>query len=176
MRESTAKQADLVLGFDPGAVRLGWAALDLGGETPRHVESGTIAVDLAAGDAGLDALRCAVGALLARLGPGLVAVERIAAVHGHPRMGAAYASGLVLGAEVGGEVAGLAAAQGFAVRTVTREAARAFLGLPSGATDAAVAVEVRARVGGWPARSNEHERDAAAVALLAGSLPRRAAA
>jgi crossover junction endodeoxyribonuclease RuvC len=174
MREDAGKQADLVLGFDPG-VHLGWCALRMGGGAPVHVASGVVAVDLAAGDPGLATLRAELGALLSRFAPVLVAVERIQRVHPCPRLGPSYASGLVLAAHVAGEVAGFAAARDVEVRTGTREAARAALGLAPAAKDAAVAVEVRARVAGWPPRSNEHERDAAAVALLAG-VPAWAAA
>ena len=48
-------------------------------------------------------------------------------------MGAALASGLALSQWVGGELAGLAAAQGFPARTVTREKARAALADVEGA-------------------------------------------
>lgn len=119
MRENPGKTARRVLGFDPG-LSLGWAALDVAPEGPRHVACGVVAVDLAAGDPGLVALRAELGTLLARVAPDEVAVERVARVHGHPRMGAAFAAGLVLAGHVAGEVAGLAAARGLRVQTATR--------------------------------------------------------
>ncbi|MGK3959913.1 crossover junction endodeoxyribonuclease RuvC [Sorangium sp. So ce118] len=152
----------IVLGFDPGAARVGWAALGTDARGARHVGSGVLPVDLA-GDAGLDALRAAAGALLSRYRPALVAVERIVRVFPRPRFGPAMAGELCGASWVGAELAGLAAARGLVVRTATLQAVRSALGCAR-AGDAALAAAIRARVAGWPARSSEHARDAAAVA------------
>ncbi|WP_438037000.1 hypothetical protein [Sorangium sp. So ce204] len=152
----------IVLGFDPGAARVGWAALDVDAAGARHVGSGVLPVDLA-GDPGIEALRAAAGALLSRYCPALVAVERVVRVFPRPRFGPAMASELCGASWVGAELAGLAAARGLIVRTATLQAVRSALGCAR-AGDAALAAAIRARVAGWPARSSEHARDAAAVA------------
>ncbi|MFO0755063.1 MAG: crossover junction endodeoxyribonuclease RuvC [Byssovorax sp.] len=167
--KTPGKPAIFVLGFDPGSARLGWAALEIY-PALRHAASGVLAVDLASGDIGLARLRADVGALLVRLAPDRVAIERVARVHQAPgHFGPGMATGLVLAAWVAGEVAGLAASRGLEVRTATREQARRALGLAGSATDAAVSLAVRSRVVDWPKRSTEHARDAAALAMLAAA-------
>ncbi|WP_441291917.1 crossover junction endodeoxyribonuclease RuvC [Sorangium sp. KYC3313] len=152
----------IVIGFDPGAARVGWAALDVGAAGARHLGSGVLPIDLA-GDSGLEALRAAAGALLSRYRPALVAVERVVRVFPRPRFGPAMAGELCGASWVGAELAGLAAARGLVVRTATLHAVRSALGCAR-AGDAALAAAIRARVAGWPVRSSEHARDAAAVA------------
>ncbi|AUX25120.1 crossover junction endodeoxyribonuclease ruvC [Sorangium cellulosum] len=152
----------IVLGFDPGAARVGWAALGADAHGARHLGSGVLPVDLA-GDSGLEALRAAAGALLSRYRPALVAVERVVRVFPRPRFGPAMASELCGASWVGAELAGLAAARGLVVRTATLQAVRSALGCAR-AGDGALAAALRARVAGWPVRSSEHARDAAAVA------------
>lgn len=99
----------------------------------------------------------------------VVGVERVERVHGSARMGSSYAEGLARGNWIGGLLAGLARAQQVRVVTVeAREWRQALVGSRT-ASDAQVASMVRLRVANWPRRSNEHERDAAGVAIWAST-------
>lgn len=151
----------IAIGFDPGAAHIGWCALARGLAIVRYVGSGTL--ELEPSDAGLAALRLAVERLLLTHRPALVALERVGAVYLRGRFGASMASGLVGAAWAGGELAGLAAARGLDVRTLTHTATKIAIGVPAG-DGRAVTSALRARVAGFP-RVNEHQRDAAAIAL-----------
>jgi crossover junction endodeoxyribonuclease RuvC len=159
--EALDAPARVVLGFDPGAAHVGWAALAHGAAGVCYLASGGFEVEPS--DRGIAALRLAARMLLDTHRPALVALERVTAVYARGRFGASMASGLVGAAWAGGELAGLAAACGLEVRTVTHTEAKIAIGAPAGDGRAVTAV-LRARVAGWP-RVNEHERDAGAVAL-----------
>lgn len=150
-----------VLGIDPGAT-IGVAMLDVGSARASLVAC-------AKWDDGNDeslvetALRAIVHG-----GPEIVAIERVSAVHGAARMGSSYAEGLARCNWIGGLLAGLAHARGKRVVTCSAAEWRSALCTSRVASDGEVKQMVRIRVPNWPAKSNEHERDAAGVALWAG--------
>lgn len=150
-----------VLGFDPGAAHVGWCLIVRGPEGARYVASGGLEIEPS--DLGLAALRVAARDLLVTHRPATVAIERERAVYARGRFGASMASGLVGAAWAGGELAGLAASMGLAVRTFTHTDTKIRIGAPAG-DGRAVKAALLARVAGWP-RVGEHQRDAGAVAL-----------
>ena len=151
----------VALGFDPGAAHVGWCVLVLAPASVRYVASGVLEIEPS--DAGLAALRLAAVDLFSRYAPAMVGIERERAVYARGRFGASMASGLVGSAWTGGEIAGLAASLGFAVRTLTHTETKIAIGAPAG-DGRAVTAALRARVEAWP-RVGEHQRDAGAVSL-----------
>jgi len=151
-----------VLGFDPGAVRSGWTMLERGAAGVRFGASGVL--ELEPSDLGLHAFRLGAAELFARFSPDLVGVERVAFVYPRGRLGPSMATGLVIAAWVGGELAALAATRGLEVRTLTHNEAKDRIGAHA-ATGKDMAATLRARVTGWPHVVGDHERDAGAVAL-----------
>lgn len=151
-----------VVGVDPGARWIGWAMLEGDASGARYLASGVL--ELEPGDAGLRALRRAAHELLAAHRPGVVVIERVAQVYTCARFGASRSTGLVHAAWTGGELAGLAASMGLAVRSIDHNAAKDRIGAHAG-TGGDVAAALRARVAGWPHVVGDHERDAGSVAL-----------
>jgi Holliday junction resolvasome RuvABC endonuclease subunit len=152
----------VAIGFDPGAAHVGWCALAV---DPAGVHySGSGVFDVEPSDPGLAALRLGAADLFVRFTPNLVGVERVVAVYPRGRLGASMASGLVGAAWTGGEIAGLAAARGLGIRTLTHTAIKVAIGAPAG-DGRAVAAALRSCVAGWPIRMNEPSRDAGACAL-----------
>jgi crossover junction endodeoxyribonuclease RuvC len=151
----------VAVGFDPGAAHVGWAVLASRPAGVTLVASGVLEVEPS--DQGLAALRLAAGGLFDTHRPAIVALERERAVYVRGRFGSSMASGLVGAAWSGGELAGLAAARGLEVHTLTHTETKIAIGAPAG-DGRAVTAALRARVAGWR-RVSEHERDAAAVAL-----------
>lgn len=149
------------LGIDPGAAHVGWCALERDGAGVRYVASGGLELDVS--DSGLAALRLGAAGIFDRFSPTLVGLERERVVYLRGRFGASMATGLVLSAWTGGEIAGVAAARGLEVRTLTHTEAKIAIGAPAG-DGRAVTAALRGRVAGWP-RVSEHQRDAGAVAL-----------
>jgi Holliday junction resolvasome RuvABC endonuclease subunit len=145
----------IVMGIDPGAT-VGLCVLNLAERPTSRVWSGSSRGETAAEVLGEIAI------------PALVCVERVERVHGSPRMGSAYAEGLVRAAWLGGEIAQWCRSRGARVVTCSAGTWRGALCGSSQATDAAIAAMVRLRIRDWPARSNAHERDAAGCALWAG--------
>lgn len=158
-----------VLGIDTG-VHTGVAVLDVGARQATFVTAATwqsrdlerYALDLLFGPRGL--------AMAFR--PDMIAIEHIERVHGSKRMGSKYADGLVGANELAGLLRGIALARGVRVERCTAGRWRAALCGSKCASDAAIAQMVKVRVVGWPKVSNEHQRDAAGVALFAGLAPR----
>jgi len=151
----------VAIGFDPGALHVGWAALALCSAGVRYVASGGFEIEPS--DHGLAALRLAAENLFRTYRPAIVAIERVEAVYARGRFGASMATGLVLAAWTGGELAGVAATRGLAVRTITHTEAKIAINAPAG-DGRAVTAALRALVAKWP-RVNEHQRDAGAVAF-----------
>lgn len=155
----------IVLGCDVGA-KTGLAILDCSGPRPRHVASCSVAADLVG----------VLDALLDGLNVTVVGIETPTQVFEHGR------ARLSKGARIGIERALLAATPMVGVvRAVVQlksaaavyegqahECRKAVIGrLPKAGVDAAVKAFVLRVVEGWPARSNDHERDAAVAALFA---------
>lgn len=158
-----------VLGIDPGK-RIGVALLDVGARQAVQVALGEWLGDT---DEDLVSTRLLLGTWLRTHNPDLVAVERVVHVHGSSRMGSSYAEGLAWSNWVGGELAGLARALGAQVVTIAAGSWRAGLAGSRTASDAQIARAIRLRVPSWPMKSNEHQRDAAGVALAAGLVHQR---
>jgi len=147
----------LALGIDPGATTA-WALLEVGAARASFVSKGSTTAGVAI---------CALEQIMRDHRP-LVAIERVVNVHGSARMGSSYAEGLVHAAWIGGELAGIAHVIGCRVETVQAGVWRQALCTSRVASDGEVKQMVRLRVPDWPPKSNEHERDAAGVALWAG--------
>ena len=149
----------IVLGVDPGSAHVGWAVLESGG--PAHVVSGS--------HEGLptrDVIARLRGAVRTRR-VGLVAVERVEQVNARGGFGSQMATGLLLGHGVGQRIAQALEDDGVRVVEVTAEAWHLAYFNARAVDGPAVAALVQTRILGWPAVSNAHERDAAAIALWA---------
>ena len=153
----------MCLGVDPGSAHVGWALLrreDVAGLGVRVLASGSHE-------------QLEVRDVIARLRgvwrrPGVrVAVERVDAINARAGFGSTMATGLLLGHGVGQRIAQAAEDDGLVVVEVTAERWHHEYFNARAVDGAAVAALVQSRVSGWPARSNAHQRDAAALALWA---------
>jgi Holliday junction resolvasome RuvABC endonuclease subunit len=149
----------LVLGIDPGPEHVGWALLEV------TVGGGGIAVVVGCG-------RVEVSALTFD-GPELVSVERPdfrpIGGRGHVAQSLAMGRALVTTAWIGGGIAADARARGYRVVAPTcGEVRRALAGKPT-ATDRELAWALGHYVE-LPKRSNNHTRDAMAVALVGARM------
>jgi len=161
----SAPASCIVLGVDPGATT-GFAHLAF---YPRAAPVPLDVWDTAGDEEAIASFRL----MLDGLDPvrTIIAIETVHAVHGSERMGSGYATGLVRSNHLAGIFEGIATERSFRVVRVIAGHWRKALAGSSRADDAAVARMVRLRVPSWPAKSNEHQRDAAGVALFVGLNP-----
>lgn len=144
----------IILGIDPGPTTCGVAWIDLDRYDARLIDKGKI-------DSTPDAIVGAIG----KHGPLLVlALEQPA--------GYAYSlersRDLIETARVGGVIAGIAGSLRIEIDTATAsEWRRAIVG-KGNASDKLIGQVIPRQIKGWPSRSNNHERDAAGVALFIG--------
>lgn len=158
----------ITLGVDVGK-RTGLCLLDCASPVPRRILSEAVDGEALAGR---------VAVLLADYRVGLVGIETPSQVFAHGRaregMGARIGieRGLLVARDAAGVVKGVVAVR--APEAIIREAQahevrKAVLGkLPRAGVDRHIAKMLPYLVGGWPVRSNDHERDAAVAALWAG--------
>lgn len=154
-----------VLGVDPGARWVGWCALEYS------------SVPALLGQGVLDLERCnerLVVRMLRSYAKHFAAtrcgVERVVQINARAGFGSTMATALCAGHGVGQRIAqGLVDAR-FDTREFTAEDWHRHFFNARAVDGAAVKALVEGRLEGWPAISNEHARDAAAIALYAASL------
>lgn len=163
-----------VLGYDPAQ---GWTILELGGCAPEWVESGTV------GEMS-DELIAEEIAVRRADGCDLVCIERPDGFYPSKKMLkasaatlASIASGLLIAAWIGGDVAGRCRAAGVRVVEVPAPDARRSIGVRIGGVrsvdvDRQIARIIPTIVRGWPKRSSTHTRDAAVAALFGYQVAR----
>ena len=154
----------LVLGVDPGSAHVGWALVSApasGGF--QHWASGSI--DNRPVREVVARLR---GAWRAHPAPEFtVAVERITQINARAGFGATMATGLALGHGVGQRIVQAFEDDGVRVEEVTAEKWHLAYFARRAVDGPAVHALVRSRIAGWPTASNNHQRDAGAIALWA---------
>lgn len=167
------------IGFDTGSAHCGWAVLDIESGRTSHVDSGVIEVGyLGAGRGAKKQERLISAETLDQFtehaqrllrGPLVeaVAIEWHPRIANIPRFSADLGQQLKTAELLAGVIYGLCAASGRHVHLVTPEEWRLALCGGRQATDAQVKAVVSAVVAGWPKQSNNHERDAAGVAVFA---------
>lgn len=163
------------LAFDPGK-HAGWAVADLAAAGARGVAVACGILDRGIAD-GRDE-RVAEGIdLIARHCPDLVLVETVDFVVARERFGADMAGHLVRAARLGGRLFQAAIDHGFEAQEVSAEEWRRALTGTGQPENKAIAEVIRLRYANWPAKSNNHERDAAGLALYGAdrAMRRRAA-
>lgn len=152
----------IVLGVDPGSREFGWALLDVRGGAGLPLRATFLATGNAASDY-LTALQLlAGGALPAR--PEVVAIEKISGWAFAPK-GAGVVAALIASSSVAGGIAWVARSRGLRVEERTANEVRRLLLGKAGSGDAQVKEAIPGLIYGWPKRSNNHQRDAAMVAL-----------
>jgi len=156
----------IVLGVDPGKTT-GLAVLEFKGTRVSYVEHATATDPIAVVLCDMfDRGDLADGKL------DLVAVEIAERANNRARFGPSMATGLLQANEAGNELLLALVRAGYTGATAKVTAAnwRRFLCRRGSASDARIAAAVTRTVRGWPARSNEHARDAAGVAMYGRSV------
>lgn len=161
----------LILGIDPGPTEIGYAVLRRDAATRRgsYVDAGKLTVDARTHGELFGIVKVhAIGAVGVELPGRLHANEKIS------RSALVSRSNQLLATmKVQQRLVGWLNGFGFFdVHEVTAsEWRRGIVGRPS-ASDAMIKAAIVRQVAGWPSRSNEHERDAAGVALAAFNMAR----
>jgi Holliday junction resolvasome RuvABC endonuclease subunit len=160
----------IVLGIDPGSVNLGWAALSLDGARREHLASGSYTIDARDGRTVRDVVG-ALRAFAAGVGAvGLIAVERVEQVNARAGFGSTMASALCLAHGVGQRLAQAFEDDRYHVAEFTAETWHRHFTAARAIDGQAVAAIIANQLRGWPKRSNAHARDAACIALYAGTI------
>ncbi len=154
----------IVAGLDPGSRWVAWTTLDVDGDLARFVSTETIEIDAARPEHVRNVVR-----VLRRRAPELVGVERVERVNARPGMGSTMATGLLLAHGLGQRCGQAFEDDRRRVVDVTAEQWHEHFFDARAVAGAAIKALIVGRVTGWPKLSNEHERDAAAIALYAAS-------
>jgi Holliday junction resolvasome RuvABC endonuclease subunit len=154
----------LILGIDPGPTEIGYAVLRRDTATRRgsYVDAGKFAVDARMCDE--------LFGLVKVHGIGAVGVELPGRLHPDRNISRAAlvsrSNQLLATVKIQERIVGWLNGFGFYdVHEVTASDWRRGIVGRSSPSDAAIKVAIMRQVAGWPKRSNEHERDAAGVAL-----------
>lgn len=163
----------IAIGTDVGK-RTGLAVLDFSGARPRHLVSGALQLD------NVDALQSLQDDFFADHDPIAVGIETPTQVFEHGR--ASKSKGARIGIERNLLIATRAAGVVWTIAmqrhlSVFEEQAHAvrkavFGHVPRTGIDAFISEMIPRFIDGWPKRSNDHERDAAVVALFAANRMR----
>jgi Holliday junction resolvasome RuvABC endonuclease subunit len=155
----------VVVGFDPGGERSGWAALEISGSAaqPRAAFLGTGDVESTGPALDVFFASCAP---LARYPGRVVAVERTKG-KAYSDKGAGVVPHLIECARADSMICENARVRGLRVVQLPAVEWRRHVCGRHDPDDALVKVTILRFVAGWPSRSNPHNRDAAGVALAA---------
>lgn len=161
----------LILGIDPGPTEIGYAVIRFDTATRRgsYVDAGKLAVDARTCDELFGIVKVhVIDAVGVELPSQLHANEKI-----HRSALVSRANQLLATMKVQQRIVGWLNSFGFddVCEVAASDWRRGIVGRSS-ASDAAIKAAIVRQVAGWPKRSNEHERDAAGVALAAFNVAR----